>query len=287
MFKLCHLFRGQTFRTVLDRIGEVRSILPEGLNIMALTATATKTLWYSVSRTIGMHNPFIIAISPCKKNLMYSVKAFESIQDTFKPVVERLKAERTAMPRMIIYGRSFGICADIYLFIKAELGENITEPTDAPDLAKFRLVDVFTSVTDQHQKDGIIDAFTRSSQLRIVIATVAFGMGIDCPDVRQIVHVGLPDDSESYIQETGRAGRDGLPSLATLLVMKQRWHHAEDSIKEYQANRDVCRRDFLFRDMDGYHHIDMGTKCMCCDICSPSCTCGSCCENQKSFVFLT
>ena len=74
---------------------------------------------------------------------------------------------------------------------------------------------MFTSVTDQHQKDGTIHAFTRNSQLRIVIATVTFGMGIDSPDVRQIVQIGLPDDTESYIQETGCAGRDAL------LVTKQ------------------------------------------------------------------
>ena len=281
------LFRGQTFRTVLDRIGEVRSILPDGLNIMALTATATKTLRYSVSRTIGMHNPFVIAIAPCKKNIMYSVQTFESVEITFKPVVDRLKGERISMPRMIIYGRSFGVCADVYLFFKSQLGEDITEPIDAPDLAKFRLVDVFTSVTDQHQKDGIINAFTRNSQLRIIIATVAFGMGIDCPDVRQIVHIGPPDDAESYIQETGRAGRDGQPSLAILLRTKQRWQHAEDSIKEYEANDDYCRRDLLFRDMDEYHHLDMGSKCLCCDICLQSCTCGSCSKNHKSFVFMT
>ena len=82
-------------------------------------------------------------------------------------------------------------------------------------------MDIFTSVTDQSQKDGILDAFTRDSQLRIVIATIAFGMGIDCPDVQQIVHIGLPDDIESYIQETGRAGRDGQLSLATLLITKE------------------------------------------------------------------
>ena len=61
-------YRGETFRTVLDRIGEVRNILPQGTNIMALTATATKTVRLSVTKTIGMRNPLVIALSPCKKN---------------------------------------------------------------------------------------------------------------------------------------------------------------------------------------------------------------------------
>ena len=217
---------------------------------------------------------------------MYSVSKFEAVSTTYKPVVERSKLERAKMPRMIIYGKSFGMCADIYLFFRAKLGDSITEPLHAPNLARFRMVDVFTSVTDQHQKDGIINAFTRDSQLRVVIATVAFGMGIDCPDVRQIVHIGVPDDIESYIQETGRAGRDGQPSLAMLLSSKERLCHVEDSIKEYQANNDQCRRDFLFQDIDEYHHVDMGSKCLCCDICMRSCKCGSCAENYKSFVFM-
>ena len=110
-----------------------------------------------------MHDPYILAKSPCKKNMMYSVSKFETVSTTFKPVVERLKLERAKMPRMIIYGKSFGMCADIYLFFRAELGDSITEPLHAPNLSRFRLVDVFTSVTDQHQKDGIINAFTRES----------------------------------------------------------------------------------------------------------------------------
>ena len=88
-------------------------------------------------------------------------------------------------------------------------------------------------------------------------------MGIDCPDVRQIVHIGPPDDIESYIQETGRAGRDGQLSLATLLITKERWQHADDNTKEYLENNDKCRRDFLFKDMDEYHHIDIWVASVC------------------------
>lgn len=114
---------------------------------MALTATATITLQYRVVRSIGMRDPHIIAIIPCIKNMMYSVNKFEAVATTFKPVVGRLQAEGTRMPRMMIIlcGKSFGIFADIYLFFKAELGDNITEPTHVPGW--FRMVDVFTSVT--------------------------------------------------------------------------------------------------------------------------------------------
>ena len=91
------------------------------------------------------------------------------------------------------------------------------EPSDAPDLSRFKLVEMFTSCTDDGVKVQIISLFTSELPLRIVCATVAFGMGLDCTDVRQVIHVGAPDDVESYIQETGRGGRDGNLSLATQL----------------------------------------------------------------------
>ena len=111
--------------------------------------------------------------------------------------------------------------------------------------------------------------------LRIVVATVAFGMGIDCKDVRQIVHVGLPDDVSSYIQETGRAGRDGLLSKAILLKARTYCWVGED-IKLYAANETECRRQVLFRDMDGYEPVDINIKCICCDVCAVKCDCGVC-----------
>ena len=79
---------------------------------------------------------------------------------------------------------------------------------------------MFISLTEHIHKQQILSLFTNESNLRVVIATVAFGMGVDCSNVRQIIHIGLPDDVCCYIQETGRAGRDGNTSVVTLLLSR-------------------------------------------------------------------
>ena len=83
----------------------------------------------------------------------------------------------------------------------------ITDPIGTPDLARFRLVDLFTACTHPLVKDSIITNPDRP--LQVVTATVAFGMRLNCPNVQHIIHWGAPNDIESYIQETGRAGCDG------------------------------------------------------------------------------
>ena len=142
---------------------------------------------------------------------------------------------------------------------------------------------MFTSITENNHKSQILILFKSESNLRVVIATMAFGMGIDCQNVRQIIHVAIPDDVCSYIQETGRAGRDGAISMATLLKSRT-YHQVDDDIKQYVTNSTKCRRDILFGYMDNYTYTDFDKMCLCCDVCAKSCVCGMCKEMLKPFV---
>ena len=126
--------------------------------------------------------------------------------------------------------------------MKSRLSKEFTEPVGAPDLARFRLVDMFSACIHPDVKEAIIIGFsTPHSNLRVVIATIAFGMGMDSPNVRRVIHWGPSADVELHLQETGRAGRDMLPSQAML------YHGGEgviarnlsDGMKEYCANKRV------------------------------------------------
>lgn len=245
---------------------------------MAMTATASKELRRKASDTIGLINPTVIAVSPCKKNITYRLSKFVSIEESFGSILQEIKVKLTTMGRIIIYCRRFNDCSELYRYFKVGLGEKFTHPTDAPpELSKYRLVEMFTSCTDPEVKGQIIESFSSvSSPLRIVCATIAFGMGVDTPNVRKIIHFGAPNDLHSYIQETGRGGRDSKVTVALLLSVSKYNHLCDKEMLRYLKNVTKCHRDLLFQDTDNYHHIDMGKKCMCCDICALDCDCGSC-----------
>ncbi len=124
-----------------------------------------------------------------------------------------------------------------------------------------------TSLTDPLVKETILKSFmTEKSTLCAVICTSAFDMGVDCKCVRKVISFGAPNDLEDCIQITGRGGRDGLPSEATLILSPDLIKHCSDEMKSYCKLTDECRRDYLFSDYDNYCKTSINQE-MCCDIC--------------------
>lgn len=119
---------------------------------MALTATATKQVRITVSRRLGLRSPAIIVAPPCRPNVTYTVGTFTSITDNFMHLVEQLKHEGNTMGRTIIYCKRIQDCADLYIFFQKNLGRHFLSPVDAPNQSQFRVVDMFTSITDPSKK---------------------------------------------------------------------------------------------------------------------------------------
>ena len=128
----------------------------------------------------------MIVLPPSKDNIKYCVSRFASMEENFGILAEQLKQKRTDLPRTIIYCRSMDDCATIYLYFQNYLKHNFTEPPGAPSLSKYRLVELFTSCTDNAVKNQIIASFTQHSCLRVVCATVAFVLVADIIKLKKV-----------------------------------------------------------------------------------------------------
>ena len=275
------LYRGESFRKEFSNLGELRSLIPQTVHIMALTATATMRSRQSICKTLGMINTAVVSELPEKKNIKYVVCVDPgSLDVAFHPIVDEIRKHRENTDRTIIFCRSYDACARVYLYLKNKLGREFTNPVGAPDLAKFRLVDMFSACTQKDVKEAILTGMCAPySHLRVIVATIAFGMGVDCPNIRRVIHWGPSGDVELYLQETGRAGRDMLPAKAILfhggegVVLKD---VAED-MKEYGTNKIKCRREMLLKHFDNQFKRDPSINlCSCCDICEKHCSCNEC-----------
>ena len=249
---------------------------------MALTATASNTLLSHVIRDTGMIDPVIIQVSPVKDNLCYGALEVSSIDD-FMPLVQLLKKERLSFNRTIIYCKKLLDCGQLFQLFKSVLNEELSEPIGAPFLLpQYRMVDCYTKCTEDEIKDVILrNCKEPNSVLRVIIATAAFGMGVDCMGVTRVIHWGPPSDVETYIQQTGRSGRSGEQSYCLMLHGKRLMKYTSKEMVAYCHNNSLCRRDTLFKDFSMY--LLHGQKCGCCDICACNCNCSKCSTLNKMF----
>lgn len=273
----CVKLWGSQFRPVFSQIGDLRSIIPTNVNVMALTATATTETFHVVSNKLAMVKPVLISLPPYRENISYHVYAKKGIEQFVSGISSELMSKRTYFPKTIIYVRKYTNCSGIYMILKKSMGAEFTEPPGYPNIAGFRLVDMFTKVLTIDKKEEVLKCFSKlGGNLRLVIATTSFGMGIDCPDIRRVIHWGAPTTVEEYVQETGRSGRDGASSQA-ILYRGVGGKHSTAKVKAYLANHELCRRRYLFQDFLMFSEKDIHVRgCICCDVCCKLCKCTSC-----------
>ena len=186
---------GYDFRPSYLSISAVREFFP-ACPVLALTATATPKVIDDIQQNLCFRERNVLRMSFERKNLAYIVRRVDSILDGI------VRALDTIPGSCIIYTRSRRKCYEL-----AEQLNGFGRYT-----ATYYHAGLSGLKKNEHQERW------RRGEMRIMVATSAFGMGIDKPDVRLVLHADVPDSIEAYFQEAGRAGRDGVMSYAILLT---------------------------------------------------------------------
>jgi len=208
---------GYDFRPSFLRIAQVRRLFPDA-PVLALTATATPVVVEDIQRCLQFRTPNVFTMSFARSNLSYVVRQAE------EKVTELVHILRSVPGTAIVYVRS-----------RKRTKQICDELNRAGIHADFYHAGLYVEDKEDKQNKWTSD------ECRVMVATNAFGMGIDKPDVRLVVHVDIPNSLEEYYQEAGRAGRDGKRSYAVLLVKHTDQRTLRRHITEAFPDKDFIR----------------------------------------------
>ena len=269
------------FRHSYQKLGDLRSFLPINVPFCALTATASKETRKFVIDSLGLVNVVTISLSPNRNNIMYHVHrmADGDISVTFEWIIHELRKLKLNTPKKVVYCQSIENCAKLYrLFDMTLKEEGYVGPNRKAGSCLFAMY--HAKITDD-QKSAILASFSNpDGKCRVLFATIAFGMGVNIPNIRMIIHYGPSHNIEEYVQECGRGGRDGLQCHALLHTYSGCTRgRISDNMKDYCRKTDVCRRRCLFQHFPGDFSLP-SIPHECCDVCHSqclcACTCGHC-----------
>lgn len=214
---------GRSFRKDYYNIPDFINQLPQKPLIAAFTATATAEVRQDILERLGVGGAKVVVTGFDRPNLFFGVKRTD---DKNRSMLEFLKKHE-------------GECGIVYCATRAKV-ESVTEL-----LVKqgYRALRYHAGLTNEERRDN--QNYFVSGRVPIIVATNAFGMGIDKPDVRFVLHYNMPKDLESYYQEAGRAGRDGKESECLLLYDRSDMRVNEYLIGHDQPDLSVKNKEML------------------------------------------
>ncbi len=239
---------GYDFRPSYLEIADIRKDLP-GIPVLALTATATPTVVQDIqdklSNPLNPRHPEISRPS-CPSSFNVFKMSFE--RKNLAYVVRRTTDKRQELIHIL---ESVKGCAIVYARSRRRTKEVAELLCEAGISATFYHAGLDTSVKDQRQRDW------QEDKVRVMVATNAFGMGIDKPDVRVVLHIDCPDSLEAYFQEAGRAGRDGQKAYAVLLYNDADHRKLDKRISDTFPEKDYVRK--VYEHLAFFYQVGVGS----------------------------
>lgn len=223
---------GYDFRPPYLQIAELREII-SSVPFIALTASATKLVQEDIVTRLNLKNPALFRKSVARQNISFVVRRSENKERKLLEILTKVKGSA------IVYVRSRKGTKEL----AAVLLKNKIKST-------FYHAGLTYSDRKLRQEEWI------TNKVRVVVATNAFGMGINKPDVRVVVHMDLPENLESYYQEAGRAGRDGAKSFAVIIYHEQDGLNLRKNVLQAQPTLDFLKK--IYQSLANYFQLAVG-----------------------------